>query len=707
MRWRLGVDVGGTFTDFLLADEDGNAQIHKTSSTPQDPSIGLMNGLAELADLKGLGLLDFVSQIELIVHGTTVATNAVLTETGATTGLLTTEGFRDALEMRRGIREELYNNKYTAPRPLVPRRLRLPVRERIDYAGQAVVPLHKDSVYEAARAFRKQGVQAVAICFMHAYANSEHEQVAAEILTQEMPGAYLSPSSQLLPQVRFYDRVSTAVLNSYVGPILSSYLASLTEKLAGAQFRGVLLVMQSNGGVTSPGVVAKSPVNTLLSGPAAGPIAGVFYSSAQGYDDCITADMGGTSFDAALVKNRAPLVVTDGQINRRLIALPTLAIHTIGAGGGSIGWVDDGGLLRMGPRSAGASPGPVCYGRGGELPTCTDADLLLGYLNKDYFLGGRMRLDYDRAARAIEEHIARPLGLDVVEAAAGMYRLINVNMASGIREVSVKRGFDPRDFPLVVAGGAGPIHAAMIASELEMPLIIVPRESSIFCAAGMLLSDLKHDFVRTYHSALDEVDADRFRELFDEMAEEGERTLRAEKVPSERVSFQRSCDVRYVGQYHEVNVPVEGHEARQADTASILRRFHAAHDRLYGYSLPDTPAELVNLRLSALGRTQKPRFREQGYCGEDSSGALKGRRMVYLPSAKRFAEVDVYDGERLGHGNRIVGPAIVEQLTTTVFVSPEYNVMCDRLGSYTLYLKAKAAEYETRIKEATNPGRRL
>ena len=699
MQYKIGIDVGGTFTDFLLTSADGTSEIYKVLSTPDDPSEGLMNGLAEMALAQNLPLKDFIRQITTIVHGTTVTTNAVLTRRGATTGLLTTKGVRDALEMRRGIREEQYNNRYTNVEPLVPRHLRYPVEERLDYRGDVVTPLKKPDVLEAAGLFKQEGVEAIAICFMNSFANPEHEALAADMIREAFPDAYMTISSTFLPSIRFYDRVSTTVLNAYVGPILRSYLTSLIKKLEDTGFEGILLIMQSNGGVVSPEIARDNAAVTLLSGPAAGPVAGIAYTAIQGYDDCITIDMGGTSFDAALIKDKTPLVTTEGEINRLRIALPMLGIVTIGAGGGSIGRVDEGGLLRMGPESAGSKPGPACYGLGGALPTCTDADLILGYLDRDFFAGGKIPLDYDRAVQAVKEKIAGPLGMDVTEAAAGMYNVINVNMASGVREVSVKRGHDPREFPLVAAGGAGPVHACMIALELEIPVMIIPKESSIFCAAGMLMSDLKHNFVKTYTTRLNELDAKKFRSLFHEMAEGAAKILRSEGISEDAVRHVFSMDMRYVKQYHEVNVIVTEDELERGDLEAIAGRFHPEHNRLFGYSLEEegTPIELINLRLSSIGKTDKPEFMEESCDGEDPSKAFKRNRGVYLPLKKAFEDVPVYDGHKLAFGNRVEGPAIIEQVNTTTFITPEYNVLCDRYGSYTMYLKTREAEIKKNI----------
>ena len=699
MKYKIGIDVGGTFTDFLLTLEDGSSEIYKVLSTPDDPSIATMKGISEMAEAHGAGIEDFLKDVTVIVHGTTVTTNAVLTYTGAKTGLVTTKGVRDALEMRRGIREEQYNNRYQNAAPLVRRYLRRPVDERLDYAGGVVRPINEADVAEAADLYLAEGVEAVAVCFMNSFANPDHEQVAAGIIKKKIPEAYLSVSTSVLPSIRFYDRVSTTVLNAYVGPILSRYLNALLQKLGEVWYRGVLLIMQSNGGVTSPQQAKDMAAATLLSGPAGGPVAGVFYTSAQGYNDCLTMDMGGTSFDAALVKNKQPLVTTVGEINRLRLALPMLNVVTIGAGGGSIGWIDEGGLLRMGPQSAGSKPGPACYGLGGERPACTDADLVLGYLDPDYFAGGRMPLYKDKAEKAIEEYVAKPLSFDLIEAAAGMYNVINVNMASAVREVAVKQGADPRDFPVVVAGGAGPNHACMISLELEIPVMVIPRESSIFCAAGMLMSDLQHDFVRTYTSALPDVDLAKFKGLFGEMKAEGVELLGQEGIPEDRVKTVYALDLRYIGQYHEVNVEITGDMAESGDMKAIEDRFHPEHNRLYGYSLEEegTPVELINMRLMTIGVTEKPRFLEQPYGGDDPSAAFKSNRRAYLPREKKFAEVPVFDAFRLSHGNFIRGPAILEQVNTTTFVTPEYSVLVDRFGSYTLFLQDRESEIKERI----------
>lgn len=699
---RIGIDVGGTFTDFLVVSDDAPPASFKTLSTPSDPSIALIDGLKDIAADRSVGLEELAASIETIVHGTTVTTNAALTRNGAITGLLTTDGVRDALEMRRGVREERYDNRYTNVPPLVPRYLRAPIKGRLDRDGAEIDPLSLDDVRAAIGLMKSEGVEAVAVCFMNSFANPDHEQRAAELVRAEMPDAYPSVSCDLLPSIRFYNRVSTTVLNAYVGPKLSGYLDSLTHRLAGIGFGGVLLIMQSNGGVVSPEIARDAAAMTLLSGPAGGPTAGLRYVAAHGRDDCLTVDMGGTSFDASLVRGGAPAITNEGEINRYRIALPMLDIVTIGAGGGSIGWIDEGGLLRMGPQSAGADPGPVCYGKGGEAPACTDADLVLGYLEPGYFAGGRIALDVDAARRAIETRIAEPLGLTVEQAALGMYRVINTNMAQGVRAVTIERGYDPREFPMVVAGGAGPNHACMIAEELEIPLILVPRESSIFCAAGMLESDLKHDFVRSFVERLGEADWERLDGLIGEMTAEGNRLLDAEQIPADRRDRRLTLDCRYAKQYHEVSFDAPLAAVSDRDGDAIAAAFHAEHNRLYGYSLEEeaTPIEVINIRLQAVGVTDKPAYAAEDHAGADPSVALKGEREIVEPETGERRTVKIYDGHKTRYGHRIAGPAIIEQTNTSILLTASYDCVCDPLGSFAVYKRGQDDVVKTLLEAA-------
>ena len=686
MGYRIGVDVGGTFTDFLLyrgssGGESGAPRPAKTPSMPADPSEGFMAGLAELAAGEGKSLEAFLRDVELIVHGTTVTTNAILTGNVARAGLVTTRGFRDALAMRRGIREAQYDNRYTAPPPLVPRWLRLGVSERMSLDGHVLAPLDMAEARVALESLRAAGVEAVAICFLHSWANPAHEEAVERLAAEILPDGYVTRSSVLLPQIRFTERVSTTALNVAVGPVFLRYLDRLTARLGAAGFRGALLIMQSNGGVAAPSRARVAAATTLLSGPAAAPTAGLAFAASHGARDFITVDMGGTSFDVCLVKDGVAAMTSEGRIARYPFGLPTLAIHTIGAGGGSVGWIDDGGLLRMGPQSAGADPGPACYGRGGTQATCTDADLLLGYLDAGRFLGGRQSLDIE-AARSAVGSLARRLGRPMEEAAAGMAEVIDANMAAGIRAVSVERGHDPREFLLVVGGGAGPVHAAGIARELGLGRILVPRSSSIFCAVGLLLSDLRHDFVRSHVAAFERIERKRLEEIARALQVDARRVLEAEGIDHATAMITLGCDVRYVGQYHELAVPWLVDEVESGDLTGVAKRFHDIHDRLYGYALPEAPLELVNVRAVVVGLTPKPSLPD--VAPGQASDALRGRRPVWIAEERAFVPVPVYDGEGLGSGARLEGPAIVELPTTTVMLSPGWRCETDRHGSFLL-----------------------
>jgi len=699
MRYKLGIDIGGTFTDLILIAESGETTIHKTLSTPEDPSVGFINGIRELSEMNDMPFEKLVQAIDTIVHGTTVATNALLTLRGATTALVTTKGFRDALEMRRGIREEQYNNHYRNVEPLAPRHLRYTVNERIDAEGKILQKLDEKELLLLVRKLKMSKVESVAICFMNSYKNAIHEKKALQYLRKNLPGIFITASYEVLPSIRFYERISTTTVSAYVGPIVANYFEKLQQKLREIKFTGVLLVMQSNGGVVSPEAVCKNPAVTVLSGPAAAPTAGAFYSKMLNYRNCITVDMGGTSFDAALVIDNQCITGTEGSINRYRIALPSLDIITIGAGGGSIGWINEGGLLQMGPQSAGALPGPVCYNRGGELPTCTDADLLLGYLNPTFFAGGKLKLDKKKAEKSIQEKLASPLGLSLLEAAAGMYRIINSNMAQGVRQISIERGYDPREFLFIVAGGAGSIHASEICKELEIPMFLVPNVSSIFCAAGMLLGDLKHDYIRSYYTSFQSMDKKKFLSLFKEMQEEGLTTLSGEGVNKNKVTYQPVIDMRYNGQYHEVQLSCNWDDIMNLRFDNIFETFHHEHNRQFGYSLKEegTEMEIINLRLRVTGHNEKPQFLSKNTRRISASDAIKEHRDVYIPELNKMKKVPVYDGDQPIWGETIQGPCVIEKITTCIFVSEGYMCKVDDWGSFLVHEKTHSP---ARLKQA-------
>ncbi len=683
IEYRLGIDVGGTFVDFALCDAAGELAIHKVPAEPADLAASIMRGIADLAEQRRTDTRDFLEQVDLVVHGTTVATNAVLTGTGCRTALLTTRGTRDALEMRRGIKEEPLDNKYEAPPPLVPRYLRLSLDERVDWSGDVLGELDTDSVETAVQALKAHQVEAVAVCLMHAYANDAHEREVAARLRSALPDVYLTVSSELLPQMGYYSRVSTAVLNSYVGPLLKSYLMSLAARLAGAGFGGQLLIMNSAAGLMAPPEIIPRAAAALLSGPAAAPVAARVYAGAAGTSDCTVIDMGGTSLDISLASGGEPREVTGGRVGRYATALPMIDIRTIGAGGGSIAWVDAGGGLQVGPQSAGAEPGPACYGKGGTLSTCTDADLLLGYLDPDYFLGGRMRIFREPAERAVRKHLAEPLGISLEEAAVAAFEVVNAGMAAGVRDMIVDHGLDPEAMPMVVGGGAGPVHAAAVAMELGIREVVVPRQSGVFCAVGMLFADLKHDLVRSYCASGEQLDSERWRALFAGMADEGRRTLVSEGARPEEVEVRYSADLRYLRQVHELKLPLDGNLAERLSVEEMHARFDDLHERLFGYALPKEVLEVVNLRVRCVARRARPELPRVRTTGT-ATPAPDGVRRAYSPGEMSFREFPVYRGETLDGSCRLHGPAVVELPQTTLVVPSAFDLDLDGAGSFVL-----------------------
>lgn len=694
MQYKVGIDIGGTFTDIIVVSDTGYTTVHKTLSTPADPSIGFINGLKEVAEMNHLSFEDFINHIDTIVHGTTVATNALLTLRGAKTALITTKGFRDALEMRRGIREEQYNNRYQNVTPLSPRYLRFTVDERINAEGKILKKFSEKQLLPIIKKIKEEKVESVAVCFMNSYKNPIHEKQAIKFLRKQLPNLFITASFEVLPSIRFYERVSTTVVSAFVGPIVANYFDKLIQKLEGIKYKGTLLIMQSNGGVVAPDVVKKNPAVTVLSGPAAAPTAGAFYSKLLGYKNCITVDMGGTSFDAAIVINNQCVTSTEGAINRYRVALPSLDIITIGAGGGSIGWLNDGGLLQMGPQSAGAMPGPVCYNRGGEVPACTDADLILGYLNPNFFAGGKLQLNKPKAEKAIQDNLASKLGLSVLQTAAGMYRIINSNMAQGVRQISIERGYDPREFLFIVAGGAGSIHSSEICKELEIPMFLVPNVSSIFCAAGMLLGDLKHDYIRSCFTSFNKIDRKKFLSLFNEMKEEGIKTLKEEGISENKIEYMPILDMRYVGQYHEVQLECKWSDVSNFKLENIFEAFHKEHNRQFGYSLKEegTEMELINVRLRVIGQNEKPEFTTSALQIIPAKSAIKEYREVFIPELNRMQKVAIYDGDKPIFGEKLNGPCVIEKITTSIFVSHDYDCIVDNLGSFIVYDKQKFPE---------------
>ena len=671
--YRIGIDVGGTFTDLVAVDERGEVTPAKAASTPADPSLGVMDGLGRLAAGLNLDLGALLRGTERIVHGTTVATNALLERKGARVGLLTTEGHRDVLEMREGLKDDRYNLRMAAPEPLAPRARRFGVRERIRADGRVDTALDARSLKRAIAGLKEQRVEAVAVCYLHAYRNSQHEEATRAALARDMPDAYISLSSEVLPQIKEYERVSTTVVNACVGPVLSRYLLRLRDRLQEAGYRGPTLIMQSHGGVASIDESVRLAAGSTLSGPAGGVAAGHYSARLLGEDNLIPFDMGGTSTDISLIVGGEPRMSATRGVGAHRVSLPSLDIVSLGAGGGSIAWVDKGGILQVGPASAGADPGPACYGRGGESATVTDANVLLGYLNPANFLGGRTRLDVAAAERAADL-VAERLGVSRLTAARGIHELVNTRMADGIRLVSVRRGIDPRNFSLLAFGGAAGLHITDVARRLGIRRVALPRLAAVLSAWGMLATDLRCELVRTHIGDAQGMTAAALRRLFAGMEQEGKRRLAAAFHGT--VTMQRSLDMRYGEQIFEINVPLEDLDlASPGAMGEVVDRFHRRHEELYTYSMRDQEVLLVNARVTALGAL--PELPKEPELPVRRPARPPARRRVYL---KRWQDVPVFDLEKLAPGQTIAGPAIIEAATTTVLLRDSDRAAITPLG---------------------------
>jgi N-methylhydantoinase A len=672
--WRVGVDSGGTFTDICLVDEaTGDIRVWKVPSTPDDPSGAIAQGVVDgLAAAAG----DTPAAISYLGHGTTVATNALIQHRGAVTGLITTEGFRDLLEIGRQRRPHLYDLQADKPPVLVPRSRRFEVAERMRHDGRIERPLDPAQVRAAARALRAAGAQAVAVCFLYCYVDPRHEAAARRIVEEEMPGAFVTCSHEVAPEFREYERLSTVVVNAYLGPVMAGYLARLAPRLAACGVRPAPHITQSNGGVMSFEAARAEPVRTVLSGPATGVVGALEVGRLAGVRDLISFDMGGTSTDVSLIEDARPRLAGELDVHGYPLKTPALDIHTVGAGGGSIAHVDAGGLLKVGPRSAGAAPGPVCYGLGGEEPTVTDANVVLGTLPPEHLLGGRMKIDRARAEAAIDR-LAGRLGLDRMATAQGIVSVVTANMARAIRVISVQRGHDPRDYTLVSFGGAGPLHAARLCRELEIPRALVPRHPGILCALGLLLSDLKTHYARTRLLPADEASLSRMAETFDELERRaGAWFARAGIAPGAR-TMRRTVDMRYAGQNYELPVPVPDGPPGAALLKELTGRFERAHELMYGYVAPEEPIQTVTFRLEAVAVVPRAKLRLHQPASSGPDTAVAGRRRVWLAEAGGFADCLVYDRDRLGPGHAIAGPAIVEQMDATTLVLPAQTAGVD------------------------------
>lgn len=667
MAWRIGIDSGGTFTDVcLFDDETGRVEVWKVPSTPDDPSSGIAQGAEEGIARVGAKPVD----VSFFGHGTTVATNALIQHRGVKTGLLTTEGFADLIEIGRQKRPELYDLGADKPPPLVSRDLRLGVVERLRHDGTVETALDEDAVRRAAKVFKAGGVKAVAIGFLYSFIKADHEDLAKQILADEFPEAFICTSSEVAPEFREYERVSTAVVNAYLGPIMSAYISRLSKRLDDLGIPVEPHLTQSNGGVIGFDAAARLPVRTVLSGPSTGVVAAQAIGKMIGIGNLITFDMGGTSSDVALLRNGEARLASEAIVHGYPIKAPMLDIHTVGAGGGSIAFIDSGGLLKVGPRSAGADPGPVCYEHGNFEPAVTDANVVLQTLNPFHLLGGRMKINQARAKEAIGK-IADGLGLDLMQTAQGIISVVTANMAKAIRVISVQRGHDPREYALVAFGGAGPLHAARLARELDMKRIVVPRNPGIVCAMGLLLTDLRANFASTKLITLSREAVADVGALFKGLMEQADHWFAAEHVQQGARHVRRTVDMRYAGQNYELAIPLPDGAITAQALESLDRGFAEAHQRMYGFVAEGEPIQLVTFRVEAMGLVPQAKFNAQPDAGPDASSALVGSREVWLPERGGFVACPVYDRDRLKAGNLITGPAIVEQMDATTVVLPD------------------------------------
>jgi N-methylhydantoinase A len=697
MGYRIGIDVGGTFTDFLVVEPGGGFALWKSPTTPQDQSVGVMDGLEQLAAQRDLSLQDFLGKADLIIHGTTTADNTMIELTGAKTGLLVTKGRRDELELRRGFKENIWDPSAPPPPQLAPRRYRLTLSERLDFQGGVLSPLDEDEVRSQVRRLKTAGVSSIAVVLLFSFINNDHERRVGEIIAEEYPEVEMvSLSHAIHPAAPEFDRTSTTVVNAYVGPRVKRYLNRLVEQLAEKGFKHPLLVMQSSGGIAAAKSVAERPIVTLASGPAGGVMGACRVAREAGVEDFISVDMGGTSYDVCLVRGGEPTIKSFWNwVHRYLISLPMVDVISIGAGGGSIATVKAGGL-QVGPESAGGDPGPICYGRGGSAPTVTDANLVLGYLNPEGFAGGTLVLKSDGVADTIEEKVGKPLGMDAVQAAWGIHRLTNANMNQAIVRVSAERGHDPRTMSLVVFGGNGAVHALAQAEELGIKKVMIPRTAPAFSALGLLVADYLVDKVRATLTTVGTVDPGKLEEIYkgieDEhdareashledvykaLEKESDEELWQAGVPTKKFKHYRFAQSRYPGQTWDIDVPVQG-KVTPKEQAQIAERFHRLHLDEHTYDRRDEDVMISALRVRSRALLSKPELRK--VASSTATPKSSGTRQAYFGNG--FVKAKLYDGPSMRAGQKIVGPAIIEEPFTTVVVPPKWTVKLDKLGNY-------------------------
>ena len=693
--YSVAVDVGGTFTDIVLCNLATNEQlVHKTPSTPEDPSIGFLTGLKEILAANSVQ----ASQVKHVFHGTTIATNTIIEGKGAKAGLITCEGFRDVLEIAYQTRPSLYDIFYDKPTPLIPRYLSRGVTQRTGPDGETVVPLDEDSVRSVADLFLKEQVEAVAVALLHAYKNPEPERRIAEILAEICPELPVVLSSDNSPEYREYPRTSTTVVNTVLLPRVGPYIANLEEKLEARGIRSGLHLMSSSGGIIAANIAKRQPVQMVESGPAAGVIGAAFVAARSGYENLLALDIGGTTAKLAVVNDGQPKIAEQFEVGASAVAnvtaqrgqgypvlTPVISLVEIGAGGGSIAHLDPGGALTVGPQSAGADPGPACYGQGGNEPTLTDANLVLGRINPDFFLGGEAKLDVELARQAVMEHAARPTGLDLLEAANAIIDIANAKMVSALYFISVEQGIDPRDYVLVPSGGAGPMQAVSIAKALGVTKVLIPPTPGLNSAVGMLATDLKHEVVRTHMQETMHTDPGKLAGIYEELEAATRSLLQEQEVSDADITVTREAGMCYVGQSYQLQVSlpdtIDDHTA-----ARLAEAFHSRHAETYGFANEQEPTQIVNLRVVGIGAVDRPVLQQLDDATDSASRAIKGTRQVYFSESNGLIDVDLYDREKLVAGDTFSGPAIVEQMDTTIVVSPDTRVVVEKSGNLIIHI---------------------
>lgn len=684
--WRIGVDVGGTFTDLVMVDAHGALMIVKTPSVPANPGEGVLDAVRKAAANLSMPVEDFLAQCRLFVHGSTVATNTVLEGKGAKVGLLTTHGFRDSLEIRRGMRENPWDHRKPFPPVLVPRHLRLPVRGRLDSEGGEVAPIEAADAVAAGEIFTREGVEAVAICLFNAYADGRHEDEAAQALSESWSGEWVSRSSAIAPTIGEYERSSTAVMNAYVAPRVVTYLRDLAKELQRLGLPGALLMSQSNGGVVSVDQIADRPVNLVLSGPAAGVGAMTLAANALGDDNLISMEIGGTSCDVALM-SAGQVATSDAlEIDGYHLAVPSVEIHTVGAGGGTIAGVDAAGMLFAGPKGAGARPGPACYGHGGTEPTVTDAQLVLGRLAPGAYAGGSVTLDMERARAAIDSRIAEPLGISTEEAAAGIIRLVEQHLLHAVERISVQRGFNPAGFTLVPAGGAGPLHGPSVAAMLGAKRVYVPRQAGAFCAMGLLQSDVRQDYIQVFMRDLDGDVSQAALDGFAQLRARASDTLTREGFTGDHAAYRRALDLRYRGQQSDLRVELP--DGDDFDPALVRRLFEAEYARQFGHIQPGGAIQITSLRMAGFGLL--PPLEAAPAPPSKASPRRRATRRVWFPDGWR--DTAIYDGADLAPGQLIAGPAIVTEQTMTAIARAGDTLEVDAAGNFIIDLAERGTQ---------------